>query len=195
MLARIMSGAVLGIEAYLVEVEVDISFGLTAFRIVGLPDGAVRESRLRIPSALENAGHEMPQKKITVNLAPADIRKDGTAFDLPMAVGVLAAYGAIPQERQSFKLEDYLLVGELNLNGEVRSIRGALSLAVMARDEGLRGIILPQENAAEAAVVSDIEVLGVRHLSEVTAYVRGELAIEPAAAELVRSEERRVGKG
>ncbi|AWV89812.1 YifB family Mg chelatase-like AAA ATPase [Bradymonas sediminis] len=184
MLARIMSGAVLGIEAYLVEVEVDISFGLTAFRIVGLPDGAVRESRLRIPSALENAGHEMPQKKITVNLAPADIRKDGTAFDLPMAVGVLAAYGAIPQECQSFKLEEYLLVGELNLNGEVRSIRGALSLAVMARDEGLRGIILPQENAAEAAVVSDIEVIGVRHLKEVTAYIRGELALEPAVAEL-----------
>jgi len=185
MLARIKAGAVLGIEAYLVEVEVDISFGLTAFRIVGLPDGAVREARLRIPSALENAGYEMPQKRITVNLAPADIRKDGTAFDLPMAVGTLAAYGALPHQRPGFSLEDYLFVGELNLNGEVRSIRGALSLAVMARDEGLRGIILPQENAAEAAVVSDIEVLGVRHLSEVTAYVRGELAIEPAAAELV----------
>lgn len=184
MLARIMAGAVLGIEAYLVEVEVDISYGMTAFRIVGLPDGAVREARLRIPSALENAGYEMPKKKITVNLAPADIRKDGTAFDLPMAVGTLAAYGSIPDERAGFSLEDYLFAGELNLNGEVRSIRGALSLAVMARDEGLRGIVLPQENAAEASVVSDIEVIGVRHLSEVTAYIRGELAIEPAVAKL-----------
>lgn len=183
MLARIIAGAVLGIEAYMVEVEVDISYGMTAFRIVGLPDGAVREARLRIPSAIDNAGYEMPQKKITINLAPADIRKDGTAFDLPMAVGILAAYGAIPTAREGFALQDYLFVGELNLNGEVRSIRGALPLAVMARDNGLRGIVLPEENAPEAAVVSDIEVIPVRHLSEVTAHVRGHTPIDPVAAE------------
>ncbi len=189
MLARINAGAVLGIEAYTVEVEVDISYGMTAFRIVGLPDGAVRESRLRIPSALENAGYEMPKKKITVNLAPADIRKDGTAFDLPMAVGILAAYGAIPTGRDGFAIEDYVFVGELNLNGEVRAIRGALPLAVMARDHGMRGIVLPEENAAEAAVVSDIEVIPVRHLSEVTSHIRGQQTIEPRVAEALVDEE------
>jgi magnesium chelatase family protein len=193
MLARIIAGAVLGIEAYLVEVEVDISYGMTAFRIVGLPDGAVRESRLRIPSAIDNAGYEMPQKKITVNLAPADIRKDGTAFDLPMAVGILAAYGAIPTKREGFAVEDYLFVGELNLNGEVRSVRGALPLAVMARDNGMRGIVLPQENAAEAAVVSDIEVIPVRHLSDVTAHVRGHTPIDPVVAEPLDDDERPIG--
>ena len=193
MLARIIAGAVLGIEAYMVEVEVDISYGMTAFRIVGLPDGAVRESRLRIPSAIENAGYEMPTKKITVNLAPADIRKDGTAFDLPMAVGILAACGAMPTERPGFNIEDYLFVGELNLNGEVRSVRGALPLAVMARDHGFRGVILPEENAAEAAVVSDIEVIPVRHLSEVTAHIRGHDTIEPIVAEPVEAKTYQVG--
>lgn len=184
MLARIMAGAVLGIEAYQVEAEVDISYGLPAFRIVGLPDGAVREARLRIPSALDNAGYQMPQKRITINLAPADIRKDGTAFDLPMAVGVLAAYGAIPHQREGLSLDDYVFAGELNLNGEIRSIRGALSLAVMARDHGMRGIVLPAENAAEAAVVSGIEVIGVRHLSEVCAHVLGDELIAPTVAEM-----------
>lgn len=184
MLARIMAGAVLGIEAYQVEVEVDLSYGLTAFRIVGLPDGAVREARLRIPSALDNVGCQMPQKKITVNLAPADIRKDGTALDLPMAVGIMAAYGYIPQERDGLSLADYVFAGELNLNGEVRSIRGALSLAVMARDQGLRGIILPAENAREAAVVKGVEVIGVRHLSEVMGHIRGDERLKAAQAEV-----------
>ncbi|MFW5966730.1 MAG: YifB family Mg chelatase-like AAA ATPase, partial [Persicimonas sp.] len=193
MLARIISGAVLGVDAYMVEVEVDISFGLQAFRIVGLPDGAVREARLRIPSALENAGYDMPQKKITINLAPADIKKDGTAFDLPMAVGIMAAYGAIPHRREGFDISDYLFVGELNLNGEVRSINGALSLAVMARDQGLDGIVLPRENAAEAAVVSGIEVVPVAHMSEVCAHIRGHETIEPIAAEPIDEEERFAG--
>ncbi len=193
MLARIIAGAVLGIDAYMVEVEVDMSFGMDAFRIVGLPDGAVRESRLRIPAALENAGYEMPKKKITINLAPADIRKDGTAFDLPMAVGIMAAYGAIPSERDGFDISDYLFVGELNLNGEVRSVRGALPLAVMARDQGMRGIILPQENAAEAAVVSDIEVIPVRHITEVCGHIRGYEPIDPVAAEPLSPKERAFG--
>jgi magnesium chelatase family protein len=189
MIARIIAGAVLGIDAYMVEVEVDISFGLHAFRIVGLPAGAVRESRLRIPAALENAGYEMPnKKKITVNLAPADIKKDGTAFDLPMAVGILAAYGAIPSSRQGFDLADYLFVGELNLNGEVRSVRGALPLAVMARDQGLSGVVLPRENAAEASVVSGIEVIPVGHISEVCSHIRGHEVIDPIVAEPVSPE-------
>lgn len=179
MLARISSGAVLGIDAYRVEVEVDIACGLQVFHIVGLPDGAVRESRLRVPSALENAGFEFPFDRITINLAPADVKKDGTAFDLPMALGILAAQKRVPISRENFDLADYLVIGELSLNGEIRPVRGALPLAVMARDCGLRGVILPKDNAAEASVVSGIDIIPVSHLTEVTAFVRGSLDIEP----------------
>ncbi len=188
MLARISSGAVLGIDAYAVDVEVDITYGMQVFHIVGLPEGAVREARRRIPAAMENAGYEFPDHRITLNLAPADIRKDGTAFDLPMTVGILAAQREIPTERGGFDLEDYLVVGELGLNGEVRGIDGALPLAVSARDRGLDGIILPEANAREAAVVSDIEVLPVNHLTEVTSLIRGEHTIEPVAADADDSE-------
>ena len=179
MLARISSGAVLGIDAYAVQVEVDINFGMQVFHIVGLPKGAVREARLGIPAALDNAGFEFPNSKITLNLAPADIQKDGTAFDLPMAVGILAAQESIPARREGFALEDYLIVGEMGLNGEVRPIEGALPLAVLARDTGLAGIILPEANARDAAVVSGIEVLPVGHLTELTEFVQGRHPIEP----------------
>ncbi|MFU8803835.1 MAG: YifB family Mg chelatase-like AAA ATPase [Bradymonadaceae bacterium] len=174
-----MSGAVLGIDAFQVEVEVDIAYGIQVFHIVGLPDGAVRESRLRIPAAIENAGFEFPLERITVNLAPADVRKDGTAFDLPMAVAILAAEGNIPAARENFQLEDYLFVGELSLSGDVRPIRGALPLAVLARNQGLKGIVLPRENAAEAAVVDGIDVFAVGHLSEITSMARGNHRLEP----------------
>ncbi|MBA2662310.1 MAG: YifB family Mg chelatase-like AAA ATPase [Bradymonadaceae bacterium] len=189
MLARIASGAVLGIDAYRVEVEVDIACGLQVFHVVGLPDGAVRESRLRVPSAIENAGFEFPFERITVNLAPADVRKDGTAFDLPMAIGILAAERKIPLTREHFNLADYLIVGELSLNGEVRPIRGALPLAVMARDAGLRGIILPRENAHEAGVVAGIDVIAVNHLTEVTSFIRGTLDIAPTEVQIDDPEE------
>mgnify|MGYP006279589251 CR=1 FL=1 len=181
MLARIRSGAVLGIDAYAVDVELDVSVGIQVFHIVGLPKGAVREARLRIPSALESAGFEFPNQRITLNLAPADIKKDGTAFDLPMTVGLLVAQHEIPAERDGFRIEDYLIVGELGLNGEVRGIEGALPLAVLARDTGLKGIILPEENAREAAVVSDLEVYPVKHLRELTEMVQGRHEIEPVA--------------
>ena len=184
MLARISSGAVLGIDAYAVDVEVDISYGMQVFHILGLPEGAVREARRRIPAAMENAGYEFPDHRITLNLAPADVRKDGTAFDLPMTVGILAAQQEIPVEREGFQLDDYLVVGELGLNGEVREVDGALPLAVSARDRGLEGVILPEANAPEAAVVSGIEVIPVEHLTELTSFVRGDLEIEPVAAEV-----------
>jgi magnesium chelatase family protein len=180
MLAKIHSGAVLGIDAYSVEVEVDLGFGLTNFHIAGLPDGAVREARHRLPAAFENSGLEFPDSKLIVNLAPASIRKDGTAFDLPMAVGILAARGWLPEEGPHGPIDDYLIVGELSLDGEIRPIRGVLSLAVLARDTGLRGVIVPTENAREAAVVSEIEVFPVEHLTEVTAFLRGDREIEPA---------------
>lgn len=183
MLAKIHSGAVLGIDAYGVEVEVDLALGLTNFHIAGLPDGAVREARVRLPAAFSNSGLEFPTSKVTINLAPASIRKDGTAFDLPMALGVLVARGWLPAEGTFGKIEDWMIVGELSLDGKIRSVRGVLPLAVLARDCGLRGIVVPRDNAHEAAVVSDIEVIPVGHLTELTAWVRGIQDIEPAVVE------------
>ena len=183
MLAKIRSGAVLGIDAYAVSVEVDIGFGLTNFHIAGLPDGAIREARVRLPAAFENSGLEFPDSRVTINLAPASIRKDGTAFDLPMALGILVARGWLPDRASFGRLDDYLVVGELGLDGEIRPIRGVLSLAVLARDQGLSGVIVPAANAAEAAVVSEIEVLGCDHLTELVGLLRGEHHVEPSVAE------------
>jgi magnesium chelatase family protein len=161
MLAKVLSGAILGIDAFLVEVEVDIAQGLPVFNTVGLPDGAVKESKERVKSAIKNSGYDFPPKRITVNLAPADVKKEGAGFDLPMAVGILSAMEVVSKER----LEDFLLLGELSLDGRVKPIRGALSLAMAARKHGKRGILLPKENAEEAAVVQEIEVLGMEFLS------------------------------
>ena len=183
MLARISSGAVLGIEAYEVQVEVDINLGMQVFHIVGLPKGAVREARLRIPSAMENAGFDFPTHKITLNLAPADVRKDGTAFDLPMTVGIMAAQRKLPAQRDGMALEDWMIVGELGLDGEVRPVDGVLPLAVMARDTGRRGMIVPRVNAREAAVVSELQVVPVGHLTEVIELLRGQRDIEPEVLE------------
>lgn len=193
MLAKVKSGAVLGVDGFIVEVEVDMAFGLNIFHVVGLPDGAVRESRLRVPAAIENAGYKFPDGKITVNLAPADIRKDGTAFDLPMAIGILAAQRMLEPESKKTPtpdLNDYILVGELSLDGLVRPIRGALPLALLARDRGMRGIILPKENANEASVVSGIEVFGIEHLTEVTTFFRGVRTLEPHVCNLSETEQR-----
>ncbi len=172
MLAHIKSGALVGIDAVLIQVEVDVSVGMQVFHIVGLPDGAVRESRLRVPAALTNAGASFPLDKITVNLAPADVRKDGTAFDLAIATGVLCATGQMSS--CALELDEWLVIGELGLDGAIRPIRGALSMAILARDQGLRGVILPEENAAEAAVVPGVEVVAVRDLSHFIRVLRGE---------------------
>ncbi len=192
MLAKIKSGALLGVDGFIVEVEVDMAFGLNIFHVVGLPDGAVRESRLRVPSAIENAGFKFPEGKITVNLAPADIRKDGTAFDLPMAIGILAAQRMLEPESKTTptpKLDDYILVGELSLDGVVRPVRGALPLALLARSQGMRGIILPKENANEASVVTDIQVYGVDHLTEVSTFFRGTRKLEAHQCDMKVAEE------
>jgi magnesium chelatase family protein len=175
MLAKVRSSTVLGIDALLVDVEVDIAAGLPQFATVGLPDGAVKESKDRVKAALKNAGYEFPPRRITVNLAPADIRKEGAAFDLPVAIGILAATGTVQEGR----LADYLLVGELSLDGRIKPIRGALSIAVMARDAGFAGLILPVENAPEAAVVEGIAVLGVNELAEVVEFLNGSREIPP----------------
>ncbi|MGQ9695887.1 MAG: YifB family Mg chelatase-like AAA ATPase [Thermodesulfobacteriota bacterium] len=180
MLAKVLSGAILGIDAYIVEVEVDIAQGLPVFNTVGLPDGAVKEAKERVKSAIKNSGYEFPPKRITVNLAPADVKKEGAGFDLPMAVGILTALEVVSKDL----LSEYLLLGELSLDGRVKPIRGALSLAMAAKSKGKRGIILPQENAEEAAVVQDVEVLGVEFLSTVVDFLNGQKAITPTAVDI-----------
>jgi magnesium chelatase family protein len=180
MLAKVLSGAILGIDAYIVEVEVDIAQGLPVFATVGLPDGAVKESKERVKAAIKNSGYDFPPKRITVNLAPADVKKEGAGFDLPIAVGILAALGVVSPSL----LEEYLLLGELSLDGRVKSIRGALSLAMAAKSKGKRGVLLPKENAEEAAVVQGIDVLGVDVLSEVVDFLNGQKTILPTFVDL-----------
>ncbi len=180
MLAKVWSGAVSGIEAYLVEVEIDISQGLPAFSTVGLPDVSVKESRDRIKAAIKNSGLKFPSKRITVNLAPAGIKKEGAAFDLPMAVGILAAQDQVKKTRLGL----YLLVGELSLDGLLRPIKGVLPMAIVARDQGLEGIILPWENQQEAAVVKDIQVYGLHSLPEVLQFLDGEKEVQAAQVDV-----------
>jgi magnesium chelatase family protein len=180
MLARIRSAAILGIDAYPVDVEVDISSGLPSFSTVGLPHGAVREGRERIAAALANAGYLLPLRRITVNLAPADIQKTGCGLDLPIALGILVASGQLPDQR----LQGVMLVGEVGLEGDLRPVRGALPMALAARAAGCHGLLLPQANLPEAAVVEGLEVRGARTLAEVCAHVAGDLDLPPARANL-----------
>ena len=163
MLAKAYSNAVVGLNGYLVEVEIDLSQGLPCFNIVGLPDVAVREAKERVKAAIKNSDLQFPVKRITVNLAPADIRKRGVIFDLPIAVGILAAVEIVPKD----KLADYTLVGELSLDGTVKEITGVLSMALATKEEGKQGIIVPWENSKEAAVVDDLEVIAVKSLVDV----------------------------
>jgi magnesium chelatase family protein len=169
-LFKTRSAAVYGIDANLIDVEVDM-FSQGSARdsvIVGMPDVAVRESRERIKSALINSGFGYPNKRITINLAPANVRKEGAGFDLPLALGILGAMGAIGPVRN---LDQYLSIGELSLDGAIRPVRGALSIAVCARDKGIANLIVPADNAAEAAVVEGVRVYGVRYLAEVVALI------------------------
>ena len=170
MFARIHTGAVVGIDAVEVTVEVDLSGSSMGFYMVGLPDNAVRESQERIRAAFENCNRRMSGRKIVINLAPADLRKEGSGFDLPIAVGILAAMEQVDAGR----LADTLFLGELSLDGSLRSVKGVLPIVAKARELGLKRVVVPQENGAEAAVVADIEVLGAAHLSEVIGWLNGE---------------------
>ena len=180
MLARITSAAVLGIDAYLVDVETDIANGLPSFVTVGLPQGAVKEGRERVNAAIHNAGLTFPLKRITVNLAPADVRKEGSAFDLPIALGVLAATGQI----SAAGLEHHVVLGELGLDGEIRPVRGALSVAIAAKQAGCAGLVLPASNVREAAVVAGLEVRGAGSLREVLAHLDGGPSLTPAVVDV-----------
>jgi magnesium chelatase family protein len=175
MLARVFSCAVIGLEGVIVEVEVDTSRGLPKTTIVGLPDAAVQESRERVEAAIKNSGLEFPRKRVTVNLAPASVRKAGPAYDLPIAIGILIASAQLPLQA----LDETLIVGELSLDGGVRHVRGVLPMAALAREEGFRQVMVPHVDAAEAALIPDVEVIPVDSLSAIYDHLTGGAQISP----------------
>ena len=173
MLVKTFGSAVFGIEAITITVEVNIAAG-TKFFIVGLPDNAIKESYFRIESALRNCGFRMPRQQVVVNMAPADIRKEGSAYDLTIVTGVLAASGQIEIEN----LDKYLIMGEISLDGGLQPIKGALPIAIQARKDGFKGFILPKQNAREAAIVNDLEVYGVENIKEVAGFFNGDTELK-----------------
>ena len=182
MLAKICSAALNGIEAFPVEVEVNAGWGETIIVIVGLPDAAVKESRDRVTTALSNSGYKFPMGRTTINLAPADIKKEGPSFDLPIALGMLAA----SEQIETDQLENFIAVGELALTGTVRPCKGVLPVALRARSEGKIGVLVPAENAAEAAVVAGLQVVPVQNLREAAQFLEGEIKIAPAKMDIAR---------
>lgn len=176
MLVKTFGSAVYGIEAITITIEVNISGGAKPFYlIVGLPDNAVRESMQRIEAALQTNNFRMPRQKIIVNMAPADIRKEGSAYDLPIALGILAGSGQVDNEN----LDKYIIMGEVSLDGSLQPIKGALPIAIQARKDGFKGFILPKQNAREAAIVNDLEVYGVESIKDVVGFFNGDLQLTP----------------
>ena len=170
MIAKTLAATVLGVDAHPIQVEVDLSKGLSNFTIVGLPDGTIKESRERIIAAITNSGYSFPVRRITVNLAPAEMRKIGSGFDLPIAACILGAWEIFPPPA----LEDYVLVGELSLEGRLRPVRGVLPIALAAKKQGRKGLILPRENELEAAVVAGLPLHPVESLQQVVELLNGE---------------------
>jgi len=180
MLARIFSGTVDGVNGLQVEVEVDIAKGLPAFATVGLPEAAVREAKDRVKAAIKNSGYDFPNRRITVNLAPADVRKVGTGYDLPMALALLAASEVFTSDI----LTDYLVIGELSLDGGVRPVHGILPIVMAAKELGFQGVLVPMANAEEAAVVDSIKVIGIEALCEAVEFLSGSRQIKPTVVDL-----------
>jgi magnesium chelatase family protein len=174
MLVKTFGSAVYGINATTITVEVNLSKGINFF-LVGLPDNAVKESQKRIIAALKNCNYNYPGKEITINMAPADIRKEGSAYDLTIAIGILAASGQVSQD----EIAKYIIMGELSLDGGLQAIKGVLPIAIQAREEGFKGFILPKQNAREAAIVQDLQVYGVDSVSEVVEFFNGDRKLEP----------------
>ena len=175
MLAKIKSAAVLGLDAFEIEVETHLERGLPGLSLVGLPDTAVKESKDRINAAIKNSAYDFPLKRIIINLAPADIKKEGSSYDLPIAIAILTASGQI----ESDKMNDYIFLGELALDGNLRPIKGALPIAILGEKKNYKGIILPKENAHEAAVITGVDVLPAESLKEVVDFINGEEEIDP----------------
>ena len=170
MVSKVFTSSLYGIDGIKVEVEVDISHGLPSFNVVGLPEPSVKESRERVRASIKNAGFEFPNDRITVNLAPADVRKEGSSFDLPVAIGMLAAMGVIKQG----PLLDHLITGELSLDGRIKGVRGVLPMALLAQKEGFTHIIVPSDNGFEASIVKGIQVRGAAHLLDIVHYFKGD---------------------
>lgn len=181
MLIKVYGSAVFGIEATTIAVEVNVDKGI-GYHLVGLPDNAVKESNYRIAAALQNIGYKVPGKKITINMAPADLRKEGSAYDLTLALGILAASSQI----QSTNIDRYIIMGELSLDGSLQPIKGALPIALKAKEEGYRGFILPKENAKEAAIVDNFEVYGVKNIKEVIDFFDEEVPLERTKVDTVK---------
>ena len=174
MLVQLYGSAVYGVDAHLITIEVNIDKGI-GYHLVGLPDNAIKESNFRIAAALQNIGYRLPGKKITINMAPADLRKEGSAYDLTLAIGILAA----SEQLKTDVLSEYIVMGEIALDGSLRPIKGALPIAIQAMKDGFKGFILPQENAEEAAIVSGIDVYGMSTLLEVIDFFEGKSTVEP----------------
>src|SRR5690242_9650944 len=182
MLAKVLSAAVNGIEAYPVEVEVNDGYGETFIVIVGLPDAAVKESRDRVSTALTNSGFKFPMGKTTINLAPADVKKEGPSFDLPIALGMLAA----SEQIETTQLDHFVVVGELALTGAIRPVKGVLPIALSAKASGKTGILVPAENALEAAVVAGLQVIPVQNLREAAGFLEGQTQIAPVKIDMTK---------
>lgn len=182
MLVKTFGAAVQGIDAITVTIEVATERGF-AFNIVGLPDTAVKESYTRVQSAVKESGYEFPRRHVSINMSPADVKKEGAAYDLPVAVGILASAGIIPA---GDRLQGYMIMGELSFDGSVLPIRGVLPMAILARSLGFRGMIVPAANAAEAAVVNRLEIIGVNNLTQVISFIKGEETIEPTVVDTRR---------
>ncbi len=173
MLTKVYGSAVFGVEATTITIEVNVDKGI-GYHLVGLPDNAIKESNYRIAAALQNNGYKIPGKKLTINMAPADLRKEGSAYDLTLALGILTASGQI----KSDNIEKYIIMGELSLDGSLQPIKGALPIAIKAKEEGYKGFILPKENAREAAIVSGLEVFGIENIKEVIEYFDNDTPLE-----------------
>jgi magnesium chelatase family protein len=182
MLAKVCSAAVNGIEAFPIEVEVNAGWGDTVIVIVGLPDAAVKESRDRVSTAIHNSGFKFPMGRTTINLAPADVRKEGPSFDLPIALGILAA----SEQIETDQLDQFVIVGELALTGAVRPVKGVLPIALRARDDAKAGLLVPAENAAEAAVVHGLQVIPIQNLREATNFLEGQIHLAPTRVDVSR---------
>lgn len=174
MLAKTFGSAVYGVNATLITIEVNVGQG-TRFFMVGLPDSAVKESEQRVESAIKHYGYKMPRQKVVINMAPADIKKEGSAYDLPIALGILQASGQL----EAPELERYIIMGELALDGSLRPIKGVLPIAIEARRQGFKGFILPEENATEAAIVNNIDIIGVTNIKDAVSFFEGKLDIQP----------------
>jgi magnesium chelatase family protein len=174
MLIKTYGSTIVGINAITITIEVNIDIGI-AFFLVGLPDNAVKESQQRIEAALRNNGYKIPKKKITINMAPADLRKEGSAYDLTLAIGILAA----SEQIKAINVGDYIIMGELSLDGSLQPIKGALPIAIEAKKSGFKGFILPEQNAREAAIVSGLTIYGVNNISQVIDFFNGRLSLTP----------------